>query len=128
MITGMNDLLAVNRTDSSTVKIEIPENPTVDDVTKVLVDNKVIGEPSYFKLFVNVTKSADDFTQGTYEIRRNMDYEAIINFLRVTTTEPTRFPLQLPRAKAFLKLPTLLKRTVLWATGTSFFRFAIRKV
>ena len=72
IITGMNDLLAVNRTDSSTVKIEIPENPTVDDVTKVLVDNKVIGEPSYFKLFVNVTKSADDFTQGTYEIRRNM--------------------------------------------------------
>lgn len=65
MITGMNDLLAVNRTDSSTVKIEIPENPTVDDVTKVLVDNKVIGEPSYFKLFVKVTKSADDFTQGT---------------------------------------------------------------
>lgn len=50
MMTGMNDLLAVNRTDSSTVKIEIPENPTVDDVTKVLVDNKVIGEPSYFKL------------------------------------------------------------------------------
>ena len=127
MITGMNDLLAVNRTDSSTVKIEIPENPTVDDVTKVLVDNKVIGEPSYFKLFVNVTKSADDFTQGTYEIRRNMDYEAIINFFRVTTTEPTRFPLQLPRVKAFLKLPTLLKRTVLWATGTSFFRFAIPK-
>ena len=78
MITGMNDLLAVNRTDSSTVKIEIPENPTVDDVTKVLADNKIIGEPSYFKLFVNVTKSSDDFTQGTYEIRKNMDYEACL--------------------------------------------------
>ena len=81
MITGMNDLLAINRTDASTVKIDIPENPTVDDVTKILEENKVIDEPSYFKLFVGVTKSADDFTQGTYEIRKNMDYEAIVNFL-----------------------------------------------
>ena len=125
MITGMNDLLAVNRTDSSTVKIEIPEDPTVDDVTKVLVDNKVIGEPSYFKLFVNVTKSADDFTQGTYEEIWTTRQSS--TSFRVPTTEPTRFPLQLPRVKAFLKLPTLLKRTVLWATGTSFFRFAIPK-
>lgn len=128
MITGMNDLLAVNRTDSSTVKIEIPENPTVDDVTKVLVDNKVIGEPSYFKLL--------SMSQSLLMIllRVHMKFAEIwttrqsSTSFRVITTEPTRFPLQLPRAKAFLKLPTLLKRTVLWATGTSFFRFAIRKV
>lgn len=127
MITGMNDLLAVNRTDSSTVKIEIPENPTVDDVTKVLVDNKVIGEPSYFKL-LSMSQSLPMIL-----LRVHMKFAEIwttrqsSTSFRVTTTEPTRFPLQLPRVKAFLKLPTLLKRTVLWATGTSFFRFAIPK-
>ena len=110
MITGMNDLLAVNRTDSSTVKIEIPENPTVDDVTKVLVDNKVIGEPSYFKLFVNVTKSADDFTQGTYEIRRNMDYEAIINFLSSSNNRTDTVSVTITEGESVLEIADTLKK------------------
>ena len=110
MITGMNDLLAVNRTDSSTVKIEIPENPTVDDVTKVLVDNKVIGEPSYFKLFVNVTKSADDFTQGTYEIRRNMDYEAIINFLSSNNNRTDTVSVTITEGESVLEIANTLEK------------------
>ena len=110
MMTGMNDLLAVNRTDSSTVKIEIPENPTVDDVTKVLVDNKVIGEPSYFKLFVNVTKSADDFTQGTYEIRRNMDYEAIINFLSSNNNRTDTVSVTITEGESVLEIANTLEK------------------
>lgn len=82
VITGMNDLLAVNRqSDTSTVIIEIPENPTLDEVAQILNKNGIIDEPSYFKMFAVITKSTDDFTQGTYEMRKNMDYEAIINYL-----------------------------------------------
>lgn len=81
IITGMNDLLAINRTDSTTVQIDIPENPTLDTVTAALVHKGVIDQPSYFKLYARLTKSDDDFTQGTYEMRKNMDYEAIVNYL-----------------------------------------------
>lgn len=81
MITGMNDMLAINRTDSSTVQIDIPENPTLDTISEMLAKNGIIDEPSYFKLFAQLTKSTDVFTQGTYEMRKNMDYEAIINYL-----------------------------------------------
>ncbi len=81
IITGMNDLLAINRTDASTVTINIPENPTLDDVSKILEKSGIIYEPSYFNIFATITKSADGFTQGTYEIRKNMDYQAIINYL-----------------------------------------------
>lgn len=81
IICGMNDLLAINRTDAGTVKVEIPENPTLDNVAQTLFEKGVIGEQSYFKMFATITKSADDFTQGTYEMRKNMDYEAIINYL-----------------------------------------------
>ena len=102
MMTGMNDLLAVNRTDSSTVKIEIPENP--------IVDNKVIGEPSYFKLFVNVTKSADDFTQGTYEIRRNMDYEAIINFLSSNNNRTDTVSVTITEGESVLEIANTLEK------------------
>lgn len=81
IITGMNDLLAINRSDSSTVQIDIPENPTLDTVTAALVHKGVINEPSYFKMYAKLTKADDDFTQGTYEMRKNMDYEAIVNYL-----------------------------------------------
>lgn len=81
LITGLNDMLAINRTDSSTVKIEIPQNPDIDFIATTLESNGIIDEPSYFKMFAALTKSTDDFSQGTYEIRKNMDYEAIINFL-----------------------------------------------
>lgn len=81
LITGLNDMLAINRTDSSTVKIEIPQNPDIDFIATTLESNGIIDEPSYFKMFAALTKATDDFSQGTYEIRKNMDYEAIINFL-----------------------------------------------
>lgn len=81
IITGMNDMLAINRPDSSTVTIDIPQNPNLNTVAETLEANGVIDEPTYFKMFASLTKSSDDFTQGTYEMRKNMDYEAIINYL-----------------------------------------------
>ena len=32
-------------------------------------------------MFATLTKSSDDFSQGTYELRKNMDYQAIITNL-----------------------------------------------
>lgn len=86
IIVGMNDLLAVNRTSSDKVTITIPKNPTLDEVTKLLEDNNLIDEPLYFKMFATVTKSADDFSQGTYELRKNMDYQAILTNLQSSSS------------------------------------------
>ena len=61
LITGMNDLLAINRKNPDTVTVTIPKDPTVDSVTEVLAKSGVIGEPNYFK---------------------NMDYQAIISNLQ----------------------------------------------
>ena len=81
VVTGINDMLAINRKDSSTVVIDIPKNPTLDTITDMLVKNNIIKEPTYFKMFATLTKATDDFTQGTYEMKKNMDYEAIVNYL-----------------------------------------------
>ncbi len=81
LITGMNDLLAINRKNPDTVTVTIPKDPTVDSVTEVLAKSGVIGEPNYFKMYATVTKS-DQFTQGTYELTKNMDYQAIISNLQ----------------------------------------------
>ncbi len=94
VVTGMNDLLAINRPDNTEVSVKIPEDPTLDSVTDALVRNGVIKEGSYFKMFASLTKSADDFSEGTYQLRKNMDYQAILTNLggkssRIDTVEVT---------------------------------------
>lgn len=81
IITGVNDLLAINRTSSDTVKVKIPKDPTLDQISDLLKYNGVIDEPLYFKMFATLTKSSNGFSQGTYELRKNMDYQAIITNL-----------------------------------------------
>ena len=94
IITGMNDLLAINRKDdNSIVTVTIPKDPTLDTVTDLLAKNGVIGEPSYFRIYATLTKS-NSFSQGSYELNKNMDYQAIIsrlqgNSARTDTVEVT---------------------------------------
>lgn len=83
-ITGMNDLLAINRHDDSTVMVQVPKDADIDTVTTALKNSGVISEPNYFKLYAKITKS-ETFSQGTYELRKNMDYQAIITNLEGTS-------------------------------------------
>ncbi len=109
IITGMNDLLAINRTDASTVTINIPENPTLDDVSKTLEKSGVIDEPSYFNMYAKVTKSADDFTQGTYEMKKNMDYQAIINYLLSSGNRTDTVSVMISEGHNILEVSQILK-------------------
>lgn len=111
IITGMNDMLAINRTNSATVKVDIPENASVDDVAKILKDNGVIGEMSYFKMFAKMTKSSDDFTQGTYLIRQNMDYEAIINYLFSSGNRTDTVSVMITEGENVLEVANTLKES-----------------
>lgn len=109
LITGMNDLLAINRTDTSKVTVEIPQNPTVDDVAETLESNGIINEPSYFKMYASITKSADSFTQGTYEISKNMDYEAIINYLLSSNNRTDTVSVMISEGQNVLEIANTLK-------------------
>ena len=93
VVTGMNDLLAINRTDDTVVSVKIPDKASLDTVTDLLVSSGVIKEGTYFKKFAELTKS-DKFNQGTYELRKDMDYQAILSNLtgnssRTDTVEVT---------------------------------------
>lgn len=80
IITGMNDLLAIKRTDAKEVTVEITST-NVDDVAEALQKQGVINEPLYFKLYATLTKSTDAFAEGTYKLRTDMDYQAILTNL-----------------------------------------------
>lgn len=91
LAAGAGDVFAMDRTKNLTADITIPEKATLDDVTNILYDGKVIGDKQFFKLYCTLT-SADQFGRGEFEIPTNMDYEGIINYLlsnsnRIDTVE-----------------------------------------
>lgn len=100
LIRGTNDMLAINRgalqstvtTDAESgaavedsgvrkVNVDIPANASLDEVTDILVENDIINEPMFFKLYAGITKSGEPFLEGSFELESNMDYEAILNCL-----------------------------------------------
>lgn len=79
-VAGMNDLLAVGRKDNDVV-VKIPENASVSDICKILKQNEVINNESFFGLYSFATKANKKVGRGTYTLKTNMDYEAIISHL-----------------------------------------------
>jgi UPF0755 protein len=82
LMVGINDMMGLNRPDEKKVTVSIPENPNLESVSAALYQKGVIREEKFFNLYAVLTKNQDDFSQGVYEMRTNMDYEAIINHLQ----------------------------------------------
>ena len=80
-MVNINDMLAVGR-DDSVVQIQIPKNATGEEVGNILVESGIIEKASFFALYSQVTKSEGHYQYGTYEIKKNMDYEAIITHIQ----------------------------------------------
>ncbi len=81
LMVGVNDVLGVGR-EEGTATITVPKNATIDQITDILYENYVINVKWAFKLFATVTKSTSGFTQGTFDIATNKDYQAIINYMQ----------------------------------------------
>jgi UPF0755 protein len=107
---GVNDMLAINRTDDKTVTVKIPKDPTLSDVCKVLTKKGVIDEPTYFSMYATLTKSANSFTQGVYEIKTNMDYEAIINYLQSMANRKDTVTVTIPEGENVKEIAKRLKK------------------
>ena len=67
-----------------------------------------------------------DFTH-TYEIRRNMDYEAIINFLSSNNNRTDTVSVTITEGESVLEIANTLEKNGALGDRTSFFRFAIPK-
>ena len=84
ILVGINDMLSI-RGSSEVVSIEIPKNATLTQVTDILVDNGIIENRSFFKVYATITKASKRFIHGKFDLRKDMDYEAIINYLQTNS-------------------------------------------
>ncbi len=104
LLVGINDLLGINRGEEETLIIQIPENADLETVTEILHENGVISNESYFKLYAKVTKSGFNFNQGSYEMKNNMDYEAIINYLQTNANRVDTVQIQFTEGMTVLEI------------------------
>ncbi len=82
LMIGVNDVLAVGREDNKSVSITIPKNATLDEISDILFDNHVINNKGFFKIYAFFTRATSGFTNGTFDIATNKDYQAIINYMQ----------------------------------------------
>ncbi len=108
LMVGVNDMLAINRTDSTTVKLELPESPNLDLVTDQLVEHGVINEATFFKMYANLTKSGNNFNQGVFDIPKNLDYEAVINYLQGNANRVDVISVTIPEGKSIQEIAEIL--------------------
>lgn len=81
LLTGVNDLFAISRPEANEVTVKITKNDSFDDVVNKLYDKGVIKEKKFFK-FYGEMKNVDQYMErGTFRLKTNLDYEAIINYL-----------------------------------------------
>ncbi len=81
VIFGTLDMLAITREDVI-LKVEIPKGARKSEIVDILHEKGVINQPTFFKLYLFLTKGAQKFIPGTFEVKTNMDYEAIVNYLQ----------------------------------------------
>ncbi|MGN1169648.1 MAG: endolytic transglycosylase MltG, partial [Acutalibacteraceae bacterium] len=82
LISGINDILAINTSDVVD-SVNIPEGSTYSDIIDILQDNKLIKRKLMCKLFAKF-RDYDEYTylSGVYYLDRSMGVEGMLNECR----------------------------------------------
>ncbi|HBH95382.1 MAG TPA: endolytic transglycosylase MltG [Ruminococcaceae bacterium] len=71
------------------VQIELPNNPTLDQVADILSENGIISNPDFFKKYVEMKseeKNITGFVGGQFTLSSSMNYGVIVNTLLASKT------------------------------------------
>ncbi len=107
-VDGINDMLAVGR-EAVTVTVDIPVDPTTEEVADILEEKGIIQEKSFFILYASITNSSEYYSNGTFQLDTSMDYEAIINNLQRTANRLDTVTVMIPEGTSVVELAELLE-------------------
>ena len=109
VIAGINDMLAEGR-EKVSVTVEIPKNPTTDQVASILNESGIIRDVNFFKLYSKFTKSDGHYSNGSYKIDTDMDYMAIINNLQSNSNRVDTIKITFPEGINSLEIAALFEK------------------
>lgn len=81
LVDGVHDMFAIGKEDLD-VTVEIPQKATNEQVADILERDGVIRNAGFFELYARLTKAPEEYGGGSFQIRANMDYEALINSIQ----------------------------------------------
>ncbi len=94
MVSGFNDLFAVNRTEEELVTVIVAKGDDSDDIAKKLEAKGVVDSAMFFSMFLGLTGKGDEIEPGVYEVATNKDYLGVVNYLRNVDNRQTTITLQ----------------------------------
>ena len=109
MITGINDMLAIGK-EKVTVTVEIPKNATTEQIADILNGAGVIRDVNFFQVYSKLTKADGHYSNGSYKIDTNMDYEAIINNLQSNLNRVDTIKITFKEGVNALEMAALLEK------------------
>ncbi|WP_312694052.1 endolytic transglycosylase MltG [Caproiciproducens sp.] len=109
MITGINDMLAIGK-EKVTVTVEIPKNATTEQISDILNGAGVVRDVSFFQVYSKLTKADGHYSNGSYKIDTNMDYEAIINNLQSNLNRVDTIKITFKEGVNALEMAALLEK------------------
>ena len=90
LLGAVLDYTGINTTEFEVV-VEIPENPTLDQVTEVLESSGIISNTKFFKMYVELQEKEDEktynFVGGQFTLSSAMNYGTIVNTLLASKSE-----------------------------------------
>lgn len=69
------------------IVVELPEDPSLDQVADVLKENGVISNVDFFKKYVDMKDDLEDFVGGEFVLSSSMNYSTIVSTLLASKNE-----------------------------------------
>lgn len=104
MVTGFNDLFAINRSEEELVTVIVAKGDSVDEIACKLEDKGVVNSAIFFSMFLDLTGKGDEIEPGVYEVATNKDYLGVVNFLRNIDNRKTTITLQFTEGMTVLEV------------------------
>ncbi|QAT49573.1 endolytic transglycosylase MltG [Caproiciproducens sp. NJN-50] len=109
LVAGVNDMLAIGR-ESLDVTVDIPQKATPHQVAQALYQDGVIRDEDFFLLYAALTKAPEQFSGGSFQVRTDMDYEALITSIQSNANRVDTIKLTFREGMNALEVAELLRQ------------------
>ena len=103
-----SDVLALGKEDG-VVEVTVPDGFTVDDVADILFSRGVIRFRKLFSIYGELSHAGDTIDPGTYQLRRNYDYRALVYGMTQDDGEMIEVSVTVPEGYTLDQIAALLE-------------------
>ena len=109
LLSAILDYTGINTTEFEVV-VEIPEDPTLDQVADVLKSSGIITDAKFFSMYVEMKKNEYDFVGGQFTLSSAMNYGTIVSTLLASDEEQLTVEVTIIEGMTAVEIGELLEK------------------